>query len=231
MLNVRVFGIGLSKTGTTSLTRALEILGYRTNHFPYSALRYHSGQLSLDLDRLCKWDACTDSPIALFHQLLEQKFPEGKFILTKRDINSWLDSCQYNHVWPGNYVRNKAIRLLPHVRKILCLHRKTFGAEIFHRDIFREAYEAHEETVIDYFAQKKKELLIIDICGGDSWAPLCDFLNHPVPEVPFPRENVGKFKRLKRGSRHTLWKGLSVLPTPTLSEQQVQQIVTSSAAS
>ena len=227
MSNAYVFGIGLSKTGTTSLTRALEILGYRTNHFPYSALRYHSGQLSLDLNRIRKWDACTDSPIALFYQLLEQTFPEGKFILTRRDIDSWLDSCQYNHIWPGNYVRNKAIRYLPHIRKILCLHRHTFGAEIFQRDIFRKAYENHEKAVTHYFALRKKELLIIDICSGDSWEPLCNFLQHPVPNVPFPRENVGKFKRLKRRSRHTLWKGLSALPTPTLSEQQVQQIVTS----
>ena len=30
----KILGIGLSRTGTTSLTRALEILGLRAVHFP-----------------------------------------------------------------------------------------------------------------------------------------------------------------------------------------------------
>ena len=227
MQKERIFGIGLSKTGTTSLTRALQILGHKTNHFPFSALQFRSGQLDLDLGRICQWDACTDSPVALFYQRLEERFPKGKFILTQRDLNAWLDSCQNNHVWPGNYIRNKAIRLLPHVRKILCLHRNVFGTEHFQRDKFRQAYERHHDSVVDYFNSKNRDLLVMDICSGDGWEPLCDFLGTPVPDIPFPCENVGKFKRLKRVSRRVLWRGLSVLPTPTLNEQRVQSIIAS----
>ena len=229
MQQERIFGIGLSKTGTTSLTRALQILGYRTNHFPYSALRYHSGQLELDLGQICQWDAATDSPVALFYRQLEEQFPKGKFILTQRDIDAWLDSCQHNHVWPGNYIRNKAIRSLPYVRKILCLHRNVFGSEQFQRDIFCNAYENHRNSVIEYFWRRKRDLLVINICSGDGWEPLCDFLGVPVPNVPFPHENAGKFKRLKRISRRVLWRGLSMLPTPTLNEKRVQRIIASRA--
>lgn len=221
----RIFGIGLPKTGTTSLTRALQLLGYRTNHFPYSALRYQSGKLSLDLERIRKWDACTDSPVALYFKLLERSFPEGKFILTRRDVDSWLDSCQHNHVWPGNYVRNKGIRFLPHIRKILCLHRNTFGSEAFEPEAFRQACQTHEREVVDYFARRNRELLILDICGGDGWDPLCEFLGRPVPDLPFPRENVGRAHWLKKKSRHWLWTGLSKLPTPTLSEQEVEKAI------
>lgn len=220
-----IFGIGLSKTGTTSLTRALQLLGFRTNHFPYSALHYKMGKLSLDLDRIRKWDACTDSPIALFYKLLERNFPEAKFILTRRDIASWLSSCQRNHVWPGDYVRNKGIRHLRHVRKILCLHRNTFGSEKFEAEMFRQACQAHEREVMEYFADRNRELLIMDICSGDGWEPLCEFLGQPVPSLPFPRANVGRAHWLKKKSRHYLWLGLSKLPTPTLSEQQVQKAI------
>lgn len=220
-----IFGIGISKTGTTSLTRALQLLGYRTNHFPYSTLRYHSGKLSLDLARIRKWDACTDSPVALFYGLLERNFPEGKFILTRRDVDSWLASCQHNHVWPGNYVRHKGIRYLPHVRKILCLHRNMFGSEAFEPEIFRQAYETHQREVIDYFAHRNRELLVMDICGGDGWEPLCEFLGRPVPGRPFPRENVGNTHWLKTKSRHYLWTGLARLPTPTLTEQQIEKAI------
>lgn len=220
----RVFGIGLSKTGTTSLTRALRILGYRTNHFPYSAVRYESGRLRLDLARLVKWDAATDSPVALFFRRLEEQFPDARFILTERDIDAWIRSCHHNHVWPGNYVSNKGIRRLPHIRKILCLHRSVFGTERFHPETFREAYLSHRDAVIQHFRRKKRDLLVMDICGGDSWEPLCEFLGKPVPDVPFPHENVGKFKRLKHDSRRASWRLLSLLPTPTLNDQHVRQI-------
>jgi hypothetical protein len=224
-----VFGIGLSKTGTTSLTRALRILGYRTNHFPYSALRYESGRLRLDMDRLNTWDAVTDSPVALFFRRLEEQFPKARFILTQRDIDAWLKSCRYNHVWPGDYVSNKGIRRLPHIRKILCLHRSVFGSERFHPETFRKAYESHRDAVVEHFQRRNRDLLVMDICSGDSWEPLCEFLGRPVPDVPFPHENVGKFKRIKRNSRRASWRLLSMLPTPTLQDHHVRQITASEA--
>lgn len=229
MDKARIFGIGLSKTGTTSLTRALEILGYRTNHFPYSAVRFEQGNLRLDLDRLRQWDAATDSPVALFFRSLEESFPNAKFILTERNIDSWIASCRHNHVWPGDYVSNKGIRLFPHIRKILRLHHNVYGTERFQEDIFRKAYLDHRQSVIEHFRQKERELLVIDICAGEGWEPLCEFLGVPVPDVPFPYENVGKFKRLKRVSRRASWRLLSWLPTLTLNEQRVQQIIASGA--
>jgi hypothetical protein len=231
MDKARVFGIGLSKTGTTSLTRALEILGYRTNHFPYSAIRFEQGRLKLDLDRLRRWDAATDSPMALHFRALEESFPDAKFILTERDIDAWVASCQHNHVWPGDYVSNKGIRLFPHIRKILCLHRNVYGTERFHRETFQKAYEDHRSAVIEHFRQKGRELLVINICSGEGWEPLCEFLGVPIPDVPFPHENVGKFKRLKRVSRRASWRLLSLLPTLTLKEHHVQRIIASGAYS
>ena len=225
----RVFGIGLSKTGTTSLTRALQILGYRTNHFPYSAIRFEDGNLRLDMERLCQWDAATDSPVALFFRKLEESFPNAKFILTERDIDSWIASCQYSHVWPGDYVANKGIRLFPHIRKILCLHRHVYGTERFHQETFRKAYEEHRAQVIEHFRQKGRDLLVIDICGGEGWEPLCEFLDVPIPDEPFPHENVGRFKRAKRISRRASWRLLSLLPTFTLKEHHVQRIIASGA--
>ena len=231
MQQERIFGIGLSKTGTTSLTRALQILGYQTNHFPFSALRHQAGELDMDVERLCRWDAATDSPIALFYQELEKKFPNGKFVLTVRNVDSWLNSCEFNHVWPGDYVSNKGIRLWPHISKILSLHRNVYGTEKFQRDLFRRAYEKHNASVVDYFRRKGRELLIMDICAGHGWDELCAFLNVPVPDVRFPVENVGKLKRLKKASRIASWRLLSWLPTPTLNEQRVQRIIASRAYS
>jgi len=42
---MKIFGIGLSKTGTSSLAHALEILGYKTRDYP-GLERYAPGDLS-----------------------------------------------------------------------------------------------------------------------------------------------------------------------------------------
>ena len=60
---MKVFGIGLSKTGTTSLAHALEILGYRTKDYP-GVTNYVPGALStLDPVVVDTDDALTDTPI------------------------------------------------------------------------------------------------------------------------------------------------------------------------
>ncbi len=128
-------------------------------------------------------------------------------------------------------MRNKGIRLFPHIRKILCLHRNVYGSEHFQRDTFRKAYEDHRDNVINYFRHKGRDLLVIDICGGEGWERLCEFLDVPVPDVPFPHENVGRFKRVKRISRKASWRLLSWLPTLTLNEQRIRRIIASGAYS
>lgn len=80
----KIFGIGLSKTGTTSLAHALEILGYRTKDYP-GLSRYRAGDLSsVDLAVVDAYDALTDTPIPSFYRELDQRYPGAKFILTVR---------------------------------------------------------------------------------------------------------------------------------------------------
>lgn len=212
MNSAKVFGVGLSKTGTTSLTRALESLGYRTNHFPFFALRYRGTGLQMDFRKIDRWDACTDSPIALFFRELDQAFPGSKFILTVRDLEAWLRSCERNHTWPGNYVRNRAVRHLPLVRRILALHGQVFGSECFDRDSFTKAYYDHLAAVTHYFADRPDDFMIMDICNGDAWEKLCAFLGREVPQEEFPIRNVGRYKRLKHDSRRWFWQSLAKIP-------------------
>ena len=145
----KVFGIGLSKTGTTSLTRALRVLGYRATHFPLSALRCSSEVPQLAVDRIRKRDAFTDTPIPHFYRELDRFFPGSKFVLTVRNVESWLDSCAINHVWPGSFVHDKAIRNQRHVRALLYLHHALYGSVWFDRDTFRRSYMRHHEEVLE----------------------------------------------------------------------------------
>ena len=73
----KIFNIGFSRTGTTSLTEALQILGFSAYHFPKS------------FDQIEKHDACTDMSITLGYKFLDLMYPESKYILTTRKLESW----------------------------------------------------------------------------------------------------------------------------------------------
>lgn len=88
----KVFGVGLSKTATTSLTFALEILGFCTKHYP--SLRYYPHWLRGIKKHVLEEDqAFSDITIIPFYKELDRKYPGSKFILTARDLDDWLESC------------------------------------------------------------------------------------------------------------------------------------------
>src|SRR5262249_42082869 len=78
-----VWGIGLTRTGTSSLNRALSLLGYSSVHWPTTR------QL-LD-DHL---QAATDESVAAIFKVLDFKYPGSKFILTMRDEDDWVRSTE-----------------------------------------------------------------------------------------------------------------------------------------
>lgn len=88
MAQEKIFCIGLPRTGTTSLCKFLNMIGLKTKHLPF--------QLELNLNNLFmnKYMGFGDSPIPLIYKDLDRKFPNSKFILTTRSLDSWLDSMQ-----------------------------------------------------------------------------------------------------------------------------------------
>jgi len=207
----KVFGIGYSKTGTTSLTYALRQLGYSALHFAFHALNHgNEEKLELRYDKLWR-SAYTDTPIPVFFRELDERFPGSKFILTMREMSAWLRSCELNHIWPGEYVHDKAIRNQRYVRSLLNLHYQLYGSVTFNRRSFQRSHERHIEAVREYFKDRPEDLLILDVCGGSGWKPLCQFLDKPVPRGAFPRVNVGVDKFLKRQVRRRFWRMVAAL--------------------
>lgn len=176
----KVFCVGLSKTATTSLTKALQILGYKANHFPIRLLKYDKEGLGLDFSGADKYDALSDLPIARFYKELDRTFPESKFILTTRELEEWLDSCS-RHFWPGQILKGDFW--------FNRLHEEIYGAIDYDEEKFRKAYTEHKEDVISYFSGRYDDLLIMDIPDGEGWDKLCPFLGEPIPDREFPEED------------------------------------------
>ena len=173
----RVFAVGLSKTGTSSLTAALKLLGFRTRHFPIEMVGVDRGALTLRRSIAASYQSLTDTPVSALYRHLDTEFPGSKFILTVRDIDGWLRSCE-THFARASWGR-----------KIDLLHDYLYGGSRFDRRRFGESYERHVLGVEHYFQDRTSELLVLDVIGGEGWERLCPFLDVPRPQIDFPWAN------------------------------------------
>jgi hypothetical protein len=173
----KVFGIGLQRTGTTSMTSALNVLGFNSYHFP--------AQLWDDVDDpvLNEYDAFFDNPIPLLYQELDRKCPGSKFILTVRDENAWQESCH------RLFAKHREEWELDSNKYIKEMHIASYGIDHFDEEAFRKAYREHVNEVKSYFRDRPEDLLIFDIASDDQWEELCPFLNKEVPDQPFPHKH------------------------------------------
>ena len=163
----KVFGIGLSKTGNTSLCAALKALGF-------NAMRYPNQWRNFE-----RHDAFTDATVAANFQELDRLFPDSRFILTVRDERSWLESCRAHFAERKTRALTRAVRLA------------NYGAEEFNETLFRAAYRFHTLKVREHFSKRPEALLSLNICGQSktAWKMLCTFLKRDQPTTVFPWEN------------------------------------------
>jgi hypothetical protein len=56
-------------------------------------------------------------------------------------------------------------------------------------DVYTARFERHNREVLEYFADRPQDLLVMRLTEGDGWDKLCPFLGVPIPETPFPHEN------------------------------------------
>jgi hypothetical protein len=189
----KVFGIGLERTGTTSLTEALKLLGYKAVHYPEDEVTraemhafFASGSDFIHLSILRDHDAITDTPVCCIYKVLDKSYPGSKFILTIREKQSWLRSRE----------RLNKVQILPQSEKLAHDH----PANIYTRFVGDKhygpydydpgkAYDAYNAEASDYFKDRPQQFLMLDICGGEGWTKLAPFLGAAIPEISFPWEN------------------------------------------
>src|SRR5581483_11663796 len=185
---LKIFGIGLSKTGTTTLARALRELGFQVLDWFNPLTR----ELMCD-DDLPLFDAFTDTPAATGFERLYNLFSQSVFIYTVRPIDSWKQSILQH--WRRHY----GVNGFEHARRELSLpDRFHYGRQFrnlrqslyFNHSSFEAAYLAHDRRVRNFFQDKPPgRLLEFNVFAGDGWPKLCGFLDRPTPSTPFPWEN------------------------------------------
>ncbi|MGW7403990.1 sulfotransferase family protein [Streptomyces sp. NPDC054833] len=195
---LEIFGVGFGRTGTLSLKKALERLGFGPCH--------HMLGLFEDPDTVALWQAAArgkqvdwtrvyqgyrsgvDWPGAAFWRQITAAFPGAKVILTERDPDAWYASAESSiHAAAVAPLPDDADPLFARVRQMSLdvVWDGVFGGRFADRQHALEVYEAHIAAV-------KRELdparlLVFEV--GQGWEPLCAFLGVPVPDEPFPRSN------------------------------------------
>lgn len=183
MSDGKVFGIGLSKTGTTSLYAALHMLGYRSITWGHLARMGIEDWMNGDFttDHLAEVDAASDLPIGAFFRELDARYPGSKFILTDRPVEPWLASA-------AKQFRQSRANRNQFDRETMIA---TYGFARFNEDRFRRIHSEHREAVLRYFGDRPSDFLYLNLFSGDGWEQLCAFLGKPVPEYDFPSVKPG----------------------------------------
>lgn len=187
----KIFGIGLPRTGTSSLAKSLRMLGFNVKHSAgrFQMYRYMTNPSKRHLPRYTLdflddgkeggFQGLTDTPANLLYKDLHEVYPDAKFILTiRRDNKAWHKSCKYHYGRNSHINRGDTLRYL---------RMQLFGSLEYDYDCFQKTYAKHDQGVLDYFRDRDKDnLLVMDVTAGDHWNKLCPFLNVDIPDVAFP---------------------------------------------
>jgi hypothetical protein len=186
-LPTRIFCVGMHKTATCSLHKALGILGYDSAHWKtahwakkiWREIRTIGRSLTLE-----KHYALGDLPIPALFRQLDKAYPGSKFILTVRKDEHWVESVRKH--WDPRFNKwRSAWDTDPFSHQI---HQAIYGRKDFDRETFLRVYREHNAAVMDYFKDRPGDMLIMDMTVGDGWEKLCGFLGRPIPTEPYPRE-------------------------------------------
>jgi Sulfotransferase domain len=192
-MTLRVVGAGLGRTGTHSLKLALEqLLGAPCYHMLEVFGRPQDvplWQRAVDGDAV-PWDdifggysAAVDWPASAFWKPMSEAYPDAVILLsTRSSSDAWYKSANdtifeaMRHGGPGDDAWSRMVTGM--------LHR--FTPDLSDAAATKAAYERHNADVRATAAPER----LVDWQPGDGWQPICDALDVPVPDTPFPHVNT-----------------------------------------
>jgi len=219
---LKVVGVGYGRTGTYSLTVALDELGFpclHTQHLYESPEIFEMwarnvfvpsleageaimGVPDFELVASRGWRATTDLPMALYYEQILEKFPDCKFILTTREnsevwFRSW-DMLTSTITQPTSH-----FLWMSHVQNLDKYFRWLFT--LVNRDpkYFTAPYplpgQIKEKAIASYEEHNRRvrevipEGQLLEYSVTQGWEPLCKFLEiENCPNTPFPKTNSAR---------------------------------------
>lgn len=208
-MSLKIIGTGVGRTGTHSLKLALEQLGFNKCYHMEELFR-HPEQLiyfekaekgeSVDWDELFKgYASAVDYPVARYYKQLITAYPQAKIIHTTRDAEAWYNSAIETIFWATKPSFGRIFKMMirmpfsSNVRKRLPVLKydgemidTIFGKNLKDKQEIIRRFNAINEETLNFIPKDRS--LVYEVKTG--WEPLCNFLNVPIPDTPFPRSNT-----------------------------------------
>lgn len=180
-----VFNIGFNRSGTTSLVSALNILGIPSLHYSIDESwwrKNNTQELEFIINENKKqglkyfhtldntYQGFSDFYGEIYYKDLYKQYPNSKFILTIRPPEDWISSVITTERNQRRFYSNTKGEY------------KAFKRKIDH-------YFKKRDEIREFFKDNPNQYLEMNICDGDGWKVLCNFLGKEIPKTPFPFEN------------------------------------------
>ena len=163
---MKIFNIGLSKTGTKSFITATKLLGYKSVHL---------GGRPITLEQMETIDSFGDSNSCWFmYQQFYNDYSDSMFVYSVRDRDEWVQRILewYNPKWNISYIRW-------HLENI-------WIPVVDTEEELKDFFEEHQQGVRNFFKDKQDRFLEHNVFEGDGWKSLCKFLKCDTPPMDYP---------------------------------------------
>ncbi len=201
-MTMKVFGIGMWKTGTTSLEYALGQLGFKHSN-NVEEFKEFGDSPNLFLNRNVK--AAFVNPAT--HNYDYDNFSKEEANTLKNIMNKY--SCFTDHPWMWAW--KLAYKLHPDAKFILTIRKDdealacsslgyttrnggTVSTCPIKKENFIIRYRKHNEAVREFFNHNNANYLEVCFENGDGWKEICEFVDKPIPLSKFPHANMGTYK-------------------------------------
>ena len=181
----------MGRTGTASLKVALEALNmghcYHMTEVlknpEYTQYWINAAEGNADWDKIYSgYSATVDNPGCNYWKELSAYYPNAKVILTTRDANKWFDSTNET-IHSAEFAR--FMKNSPFGEMIQKTMWDRMENRMQDREYMVDFFNKHTAEIIDSIDAER--LLVYQV--SDGWAPLCEFLEVPVPNLEYPRIN------------------------------------------
>jgi hypothetical protein len=200
---MKIICVGQPKTGTKTLAAIFTHLNYKVSGNPHNVvIKKSKGYIEtmkidnayIDInhffnninylhENLNMFDFFHDVPYSFNYKLINEQYPDTKFIFTTRDENDWFNSLLY---YQKIYVNKNIINIL--YRQYIILEE--------HKPKVIDLYRKYNADVIIYFKDKPDKLLIINLCEKnkdekDILDKIGSFIGNEIPsDFIFPHVNA-----------------------------------------
>lgn len=199
----KIFCIGRNKTGTTSLKKAFEDLGFVVGNQRKAELLLHeyiSGNFQAVIDYCRTAQVFQDVPFSYpeTYKHLDQAYPGSKFILSVRDSpEQWYQSLLKFHSIKFGEGKTPTSEDLGNARyvwkgwikKAMEYSYNTPENDPYNKEILINHYISYNNAVAEYFKFRPDDLIVINLSETGSYQRLMKFLDIKSPYDEFPWEN------------------------------------------